>query len=1199
MHPESKMTNHETVSNNSQLQPPNVSLESMRKGLQEPKTNQMSPNNLSLKSGQSQVLNLGKGQGEDGEDVIEKREPRTPSLEPEPKEDLPLRTKRRCVLEPKQLYGGDEWCSGPDTDEEEKSLLLPQSSKSAVSSGINDSSSSKTSNGAGPGPQGNNDGPGGESRPPSQIVYIFTTYLANKAADAVLKSEADSILHYHQKNVPRAKLDKNTLQKPSESPNPSGATKASSFSPPALLKSAHQTTPSPSKPPPSTLPCDADPEKVNKEITPHPVDNGSSHPYSGHSNSPPQPTAKASVENPVEGDSQQGDEITPDQKVLSREKLEHRERSLQTLQDIERLLLSSRTTNEPLQKHTSSLGDEPTLPPLSVNPPKSVKKYEEPLQSMITQTQRLGGPRTEEEIGGPQYGLKMGQHLSLMMHRFGHDSLTPEQAAWRKLQEEYYVEKQRKEERVSIPSGSAPDLVLRGLPPLYHNKSGEQWVGNCSPGTLEGQEPSLLRSGGMTSQGPRFPARYGAMQNVPINSMGIIQRPGSWVEEVPSMTSGLGGFSQSGMPDKGGLDRFANNYAREEFLQQQLLQKRPLAMQRQISVASGKGTEMVVPHHQESSTLLTADSVGGGPGMGFDGSHGMVNPKLVQQETLRDSDPIGRSGNLNMNMSVNMNLNLQMAPHQHILQKSRTNGGLMGIQGSFESEELMRITRAQNGLDKQGFPQVQGPHPGIQQEMVRDGFGSELSSIGGPTKLSHISPSSAHGSNTDGLETVHMTANRSFSRRPSELTINVNQIESPAMNHLKSPKLVQVNNTPLMSSSTGNMKPLHKSGSQISGLHISNTPGSPHVLSSSLSGCSPSGSPRRLKSPQINIPSPGWIPSPKDGATSQNPLSLMMSQMSKYAMPSTRPLYHNAMKTIGTSDEDLLSERMFLQAVSQQGPRMPPISMHFNLSPSQNSILSGQPSLSHDPLSSLLKSPGSSMHPSDGLQNRLMINHMIQDPSCPGPGTQMMSSNQLVFPTDLQPGLQHNSSMSQGGGSFQQHFFDDMPTQTRLPPRPTETYGPGLSILSDPNLGGVIRPSASGIPEFDLSRIMPSEKPSSTLQYFPKAGIENAKPHSTNMHLLGLQNMMMDQHQGRLPRSQRSLPAIDRSQILSPSQILQENIMLMKQRSMSGEVYSQNSRVLSQQEQLYGQQNMTVGHHMRPQNLSLDSNISGPGHLPF
>ncbi len=33
--------------------------------------------------------------------------------------EIVMRSKRRCVLEKKQPYSGDEWCSGPDTEEDE------------------------------------------------------------------------------------------------------------------------------------------------------------------------------------------------------------------------------------------------------------------------------------------------------------------------------------------------------------------------------------------------------------------------------------------------------------------------------------------------------------------------------------------------------------------------------------------------------------------------------------------------------------------------------------------------------------------------------------------------------------------------------------------------------------------------------------------------------------------------------------------------------------------------------------------------------------------------------------------------------------------------------------------------------------------------------------------------------------------------
>lgn len=57
-------------------------------------------------------------------------------------------------------------------------------------------------------------------------------------------------------------------------------------------------------------------------------------------------------------------------------------------------------------------------------------------------------------------------------------------------------------------------------------------------------------------------------------------------------------------------------------------------------------------------------------------------------------------------------------------------------------------------------------------------------------------------------------------------------------------------------------------------------------------------------------------------AASQNPLSLIMSQMSKYAMPSSTPLYHDAIKTIASSDDEMLPDRPLLAGVNVEGRKM-------------------------------------------------------------------------------------------------------------------------------------------------------------------------------------------------------------------------------------------------------------------------------------
>ena len=61
-----------------------------------------------------------------------------------------------------------------------------------------------------------------------------------------------------------------------------------------------------------------------------------------------------------------------------------------------------------------------------------------------------------------------------------------------------------------------------------------------------------------------------------------------------------------------------------------------------------------------------------------------------------------------------------------------------------------------------------------------------------------------------------------------------------------------------------------------------------------------------------------------DAPPSQNPLSLIMSQMSKYAMPSSTPLYHEAIKTIATSDDEMMPDRPLLSGVSIGGKKNKP-----------------------------------------------------------------------------------------------------------------------------------------------------------------------------------------------------------------------------------------------------------------------------------
>lgn len=70
------------------------------------------------------------------------------------------------------------------------------------------------------------------------------------------------------------------------------------------------------------------------------------------------------------------------------------------------------------------------------------------------------------------------------------------------------------------------------------------------------------------------------------------------------------------------------------------------------------------------------------------------------------------------------------------------------------------------------------------------------------------------------------------------------------------------------------------------------------------------GPPPPTASQPASVNIPGSLPSstpytmPPEPTLSQNPLSIMMSRMSKFAMPSSTPLYHDAIKTVASSDDD-------------------------------------------------------------------------------------------------------------------------------------------------------------------------------------------------------------------------------------------------------------------------------------------------------
>ncbi|XP_069080894.1 B-cell CLL/lymphoma 9-like protein isoform X1 [Pleurodeles waltl] len=1498
MHPDNKLTNHgKTPNSTAPAQLQNVSQgptcnlgpKGVGVGNHGVKANQISPGNSGLKGSQAGVTAFGplKGKGKRERSVSvdsgEQRDAGNPLVDPETKAagEVVPRSKRRCVLERKQPYSGDEWCSGPDSEEDEKPLVPGHNchvtepvmaTASTLGPGsnplptLNETSSSSTPQCPPVGPRPDASSVAGPIKQAPHFVYVFTTHLANTAAEAVLHGTADSILTYHQQNVPRTKLDQvtreattmPTAQEQRPLSTPSAPPVSTPQAPPAAPQGGPQQQSSSQQalPTPNSLVQEGGPEEAHHDLTPNSLANASSgnQPGSNHPTTPnsttnqiqPGPGDPSAVAGPKlledssgpgctgNGPASLGPRGVVTTERLSKEQLEHRERSLQTLRDIERLLLRS-GEGDPYAKGNTNADEggqplpppqqPPSQPPQQQPPPPPLghKKYEEPLQSMISQTQSLGGPGMEHEV--PHHpGSEMGQQMSMMMQRLNQDSLTPEQVAWRKLQEEYYEEKRRKEEHISMHGRPMQDMMqpsmggmmMRAPPPPYHSKPGEQWppgMGNRLGGPIDIQESLQLR-GGPPFPGPRFPGNqmqrvsgFGGMQNMPmdgIGPMGAMQRtvrPGMvWTEDMPSM-GGPGNFPQGNVPyppGQGEAERFMNPRAREEILRHQLMEKRAGSMQRPVGMPSGAMSQsmemerLMQAHRQMDPALfpgqMPGDSMSGGPmGMDFVSSRGMASPPMGPS-SLRDMEAQMGPGNLNMNMNVNMNmnmnLNVQMTPQQQMMMSQKMRAAELGGPQSMSPDEMARI-RAQNGSRDSGgammgasqkimmssqfsnqgqppFPGQPGPYPNMPQDMgsASDMFSPDQGSmpvgnIGGTTRLSHIPMQGAPNSQPNPLNMggLHPSAGRGLGRRPSDLSININQMNSPNLGHLKSPTLGQVH-SPMGTSPSANLKS-PQTPSQMGTLPPSNQSGpmkSPQVITPSLGVRSPTSSPNRLKSPSMAVSSPGWVPSPKTNmhspgipqskqpmgmpsmgsldpelsknvvtlmleeslaprygvpekpphtgcaacdlqkkpTPSQNPLTLMMSQMSKYAMPSSTPLYHNAIKTIATSDDELLPDRPMLPPGNMQGMGNANNQLHLNsVGPASSHSplhmgMGGQQPLSHEPPAPMMSSPnpmGSNipMHPSGpgpggSSQNTLMIGpgqqeHMGQ-PCCPGGpngGGGMMPSGHLVFPrmqhphgsmSSPVPGMPMAPGGGGGGPGLQQHYPpglsmppEDMPPQQpppqqhRIskghPQRMPESYSslhPGVSsVLNDADLSEVIRPTPTGIPEFDLSRIIPSEKPSSTLQYFPKGGGQTSKSQPSNLHLMNLQNMMSEQpparpgiglpgqqgtqralnmpmcHPGQIPMMGRTgMPpqhGMVHQGMMSPQQSLmaQQNFMLMhsKQRNMSADMYSQSGHMMSPQGPLMGppnQQNMMLTHPMRQRSVSLDAYIPGPGsmtNLPF
>lgn len=201
---------------------------------------------------------------------------------------------------------------------------------------------------------------------PAKVVYVFSTEMANKAADAVLKGQVETIVSFHIQNISNSKTERSTAPLNTQIPSLRNDPKPLPQQPPAPASQDQNSSqnarlqptppiqaPAP-KPAAAPRPLDRDSPGVENKLIPPVGSPGSSTPLppdgTGPNSTPnnravtpvsqgsnsssadpkaPPPPPVSSGEPPTLGENPDG---------LSQEQLEHRERSLQTLRDIQRML---------------------------------------------------------------------------------------------------------------------------------------------------------------------------------------------------------------------------------------------------------------------------------------------------------------------------------------------------------------------------------------------------------------------------------------------------------------------------------------------------------------------------------------------------------------------------------------------------------------------------------------------------------------------------------------------------------------------------------------------------------------------------------------------------------------------------------------------------------------------------------------------
>ncbi|XP_069863645.1 B-cell CLL/lymphoma 9 protein isoform X2 [Dipodomys merriami] len=1072
---------------------------------------------------------------------------------------------------------------------------------------------------------------------PAKVVYVFSTEMANKAAEAVLKGQVETIVSFHIQNISNSKTERSTAPLNTQIPALRNDPKPLPQQPQAPANqdqnSAQNTRLQPTPPIPAPAPKPAVPPRPLDQESPG-VDNKLIPPVGSPASTtplPPDGTAPNSTPNnrAVTPVSQGSSSSSADPKApppppvsggepptlgenpdgLSQEQLEHRERSLQTLRDIQRMLFPDE------KEFTGAQSGGPPQNPGVLDGPQ--KKPEGPIQAMMAQSQSLGkGPGSRTDVGAP-FGPQGPRDVPFSpedmvpppLNSDHLDHMTPEQIAWLKLQQEFYEEKRRKQEQVVVQQCSLQDMmahqhgprgVVRGPPPPYQMAPGDGWA----PGGAEPFPDGISLSHSLPPRGMaphpsmpggqmRLPA-FAGMMNSDLEGPGVpgsAPRPGlsgvSWPDEVAKIPGdgrnfppGQGVFSG---PGRG--ERFPNPQGlSEEMFQQQLAEKQlglPPGMSME-GIRPGLDVNRMVPGSQRHLEPGNNPIFPRGPAEGplspsrGDFPKGMAPQLGPGRELEFGLVPAGLKGDVSLNVS--MASGAQMIP-----QKMREAGA--------GPEDMMKLRQGSSELlpgQQKMVPLPFGEHPQPEYGLgprpflpLAQGPGSSSSSSSslrnlreavGPdqrtnSRLSHVPPLPLNPSSNPTSLNPAPAGQRGLGRKPLDISVAGSQVHSPGMNPLKSPTMHQVQ-SPMLGSPSGNLKS-PQTPSQLAGM-LAGPAAAASIKSPPVLG-SAAASPVHLKSPSLPAPSPGWTSSPKpplqspgippnhkapltmtspamlgsvesggppappaasqpasvnipgslpsstpytmppEPTLSQNPLSIMMSRMSKFAMPSSTPLYHDAIKTVASSDDDSPPARSPNLPSMNNMPGPNPVVPMPTLSPMGMT----QP-LSH---SNQMPSPGA-MGPGlpphgvpvgPGLiAHNAILGHGAQEPAM---GPQGRMGFPQGFPPVQSPPQQvlfpHNGpSGGQGGFPGGMGFPGEGPlgrpgnlAQGSADAALCKPGGPDSfavlgnsmpSVFTDPELQEVIRPGAAGIPEFDLSRIIPSEKPSQTLQYFPRAAAAEA-----------------------------------------------------------------------------------------------------------